>query len=394
MPGNGQNKSYRTPNRVIVRRGDIIRVSKSGRFLHLELLLTTYTVMCNSSNLSSKDIVILASLRGASGFLCAIINVVLLTAISLRLDKSKSLQRLLVYLTTTSLLVLITNIMQSESIACWSPGHSSACKFVGTVNQFTAWIFMLVVMWIVSVIALRYWFHNHARVLSTKIDALILLGIVSVSFVVSIIPLATRGYGMNKAWCWIETSRVIEQWVLWYGWVIALSATIPVILGTALCYSQRKMDLYYESSRAMNNCKEKICKAEARKIKSLIFSMLVYLIAIIVVFVLNQVPRIKMNIPFLVIIAITEPLSVLIVPIVFVTHLHDAKKPPPSSSQNIHQRRAAIGPEINSEGSSVSVNKKDSSSKKNKKIYKYFHEDITDSLLFTETERSETKIEC
>ena len=339
--------------------------------------------MCNSTNVKSSDIVILAAVRGGTGFLAAVINTVLLMAIAFRSDHSKSLQRLLIYLTVSSLLVLLTNIFQVESVGCYYPWHELACQLVGFTNQFTSWILMLIILWIACFLASRYWCPNSRSILTPKIDTVIWLMIILFSLFVAIIPLGTSVYGMNQAWCWIKTSRIPEQWILWYGCMILCAATVILMLSTALWHTKQRMQLYYEYSRGINNCKQQIHKAEARKIKALIFCIIVYLIVVTTMSILNQIPQINTRMAFMVMIGVIQPLSVLTIPIVFVTllremaHCHSVSGDTKNTMYNHRMESAKI------------QNYRASESTRKKGYGEHSYGDTSTSLLFTETEKSE-----
>ncbi len=339
--------------------------------------------MCNSSSIEDGEIVILAALRGSSGFLCAIITSVLLAAISIGSDKSSVTQRLLVYLTFSSLLALLASTLQAESAGCSTPWHLPFCETVGFLGQFTSWVLLLVSLWLSAVVALHHWCPNDRVVLTSKRDAIVWGVVVSVSFLFAAIPLATRGYGMNRAWCWIQYSHVVEQWVLWYGWMAVAVIASLLMLVMALSCSERRLTMYYESSRGINNTKHMMSRAAGMRIKILTACISLYLLAMALSVALSHIPQVSNTFAFLIASAILEPLGVIAVPVMFATSLHDLK---PRLSTSIGKPAPVSLPSQDNSESSTNLN---SDTKKGSKNYKGFSDEITSSLLMTESLNSE-----
>ena len=155
--------------------------------------------MCNSSSIGD-NIVILAALRGGTAFLYVIINTVLLMVIWFRLEKNTPIHRLLIYLTTSSLLALITNIFQVESMGCLSFWHEPVCKSVSFLNHFTAWILMLIVFWIASVLAIHYWCSGCKGVFNFKTD-----------IIDNNIQSIDSNSTYSHRWLWDEPSLVLDK---------------------------------------------------------------------------------------------------------------------------------------------------------------------------------------
>ena len=352
--------------------------------------------MCNISSLELNDVTILAALRGASGMLCAVINAVLLMSISIRSDRTKSVHRLLIYISLASLLALVVDIIQVESIGCDYNWHRHVCVAIGFFQQLTVWVLMLNVLWLIILICFHYWCPNYRSYLTPQKDVVIWVGIVVVSLIPSVVPIGTDAYGMNSAWCWIKSSRIAEQWVLWYSWMFACALAMVVLLSIALWYSERHILLYYESSRGINDSKQQMCKGEAKKIKTLILGITAYLIIAGMMVIAHHITTINTTLPFLVVIGIMEPMSILAVPMVFVTQLHSPKKNSNNTkreekSKFPHRRgekeRSARG--INTSYSTSSCHKKGNIIRNQDSGEDDFSGCVTESLLITDAERSE-----
>ena len=323
--------------------------------------------------------------------LCAVINAVLLMSICFNSDRTKSIHRLLIYISVASQLALLVEIFQVESIGCDFIWHRPACEITGFFTQFAAWVLMLNVLWLVSLISLHYWCPNYRNILTPKKDILVWVGIIFVSLILSLLPIGTSAYGLNNAYCWIKSSRIAEQWALWYGWMFICGLVIVVMLGLALWYSETRIQVYYESSRAINNSKQEMCRGEAKKIKALIFCILVYLTVTITMVIIYQVLAINRSMPLLILIGITEPMSILAVPLIFLTHLHNNKNVIQTKKTKTEKCRPTTG---NHERSVRSLSGSYCSSNGHKKgnvigSGEDFTGDITESLLVTEAERSE-----
>lgn len=280
-----------------------------------------------STELEASDLVILSALRGATAFLCAVINILLLASVSIRLDKSLFLHRLLVYLSVSSLLALLANIPQAVSAFCYAPWHRLTCVFVGFVNHFTACLFLLVSVWLTSVLSLRYWCPNHRAFLTVGRDVAVWFGVILLSVLVAVIPVGTEGYGLNQAWCWLQEAKLVEQWLLWHSWVIIIPGATLAITITALCKSDKRLRQYYESSRGINSTNQQRNKAALKKIKILVSYIAVYWGLVILAITFYQIPQVKRTMAFLVTMAILEPLGIVAVPVVFVVHLQETRRP-------------------------------------------------------------------
>lgn len=280
--------------------------------------------MCNSTDSEESDLVVLSALRASSAFLCAVINALVLASNCIRLDKSRPLHRLLIYTSLSSLLLLLANIAQAVSAFCFGPWFAPTCTFVGFANQFTSCLFLLATLWLVTVQILRYWCPNNRTVLTVRKEAAIWAGLVLLCALTATIPLGTEGYGINQAWCWLKGSRIAEQWFLWYGWAIALPGVTTAILAVALHHSEKRLEMYYESSRGINSTMQRRNTAAVKKMKAFLACKAVYWILVTIAITLYQVPQVRRAVPFLVTMAILEPFSIVIVPVVF-TVLHDSE---------------------------------------------------------------------
>lgn len=276
------------------------------------------------TDLDSAHIIISASLRGGTGFFCAVVNTLLLAALYFRADKTNFIHRLLLYVCVSSLLLLLSSTSQAEAVGCTSAWHHTVCILVGFLNQLTTWVLILVLCWLGSALTLHYWRPNSKTVLSpNRRDVIIWLGIASFSLLIALIPLGTDGYGMDRAWCWLETSKIAERWVLWYGWVILCTLVVLGIILIGICCSERRMATFYESSRGIDVSKQLRNRAVARKIKLLIACAVVYLLYVSVLSALNQLPWINTHVALLSSMAILEPVSILLIPVGLVSLFHE-----------------------------------------------------------------------
>jgi hypothetical protein len=289
------------------------------------------------SNCSSteRDLVILSVLRAGTAFLCAAINALILVCVATRLDKSLLVNRVIIYLTTTSLLALLANTSQAVSAFCHAPWHSPTCVFVGLINQLTAWLLLMVSLWLMSHLSLRYWSPDNREILTAKMDVAVWIGMILIAILMSVIPLGTKGYGLNLAWCWIGESRRIEQWLLWQGWVVTLPGVTLLAMIAALWRSEKQMRHYYESSRGVNCSNHQRNRAVAKRMKVLISCIVAYWILITTAVVTYQIPKIKRTTAFLIAMAILEPLSIVAVPAMLAVHLQlqELRQPPAQRAQ-------------------------------------------------------------
>ena len=361
--------------------------------------------MCNFTEVTEADIVLLAALRGGAALLCAVVNFLLLTTITIRLNKTSPLHRLLVYLAASSLLALWANILQVGSVFCDYPWYFPACEFAAFMNHFTGWILMLVCLWLAIVLALQCWCPNNRivlPVLTPRKDVVIWCGILLLSMLVASVPLVTHGYGMNQAWCWLKSTSIAEQWLLWYLWVVGTPGVVMVILVIAVRQSGKRRDTYYESSRGINSTKEQKSKEAAKKMKTVIICIGVYWVTITLAIALRQIPQIKSTLPFLIAVAILEPLSIVAIPVVFIIHFYEYRRPAALQTAHSavphppHQRRESETSTLTSINHSCNGDEPEKTSKPNqretgKKEYKghHYREELTSSLLLTETLSSE-----
>lgn len=344
-----------------------------------------------SSNCSSTvteveagDLVILSVLRAATAFLCAVIVALLLASVCIRLDRSQLIYRLLIYISASSLLTLLANTLQAVSAVCHAPWHPPTCVFVGFANQFTAWLLLLVSTWLMGVLSLRYWCPNNRSVLTTRRDVSIWIGVVLISALVAVIPLGTKGYGVNQAWCWLQETRVLEQWVLWHGWVlVVLGATLATAV-TALCLAEKRLGQYYESSRGINSTNQQRNRAAAKKIKMLISYIFVYWVLVTIVIVLYQIPQVKRPKVFLFAMAILEPISIVVVPMVFIVHLQETRLASLQRAQEANFQHCEGEWSVSINTSSGGKGGKDKFLKKNQGMqYDNRQEELRESLLIT-----------
>lgn len=299
-----------------------------------------------TTSVEGGDLVVVSALRGSTAFLCSVISVLLLTSVSIRLDKSQLLHRLIISLTVSSLLVLLSDLLQGVSAFCYAPWYPPTCVVVGFVSQLTSWLLLLVGVWLGSVLSLRYWCPNHREALGAKSEAGVWLGIVILSVLAAVIPLGTGGYGLNQTQCWLKENRYIEQWLLWYSWMVVAPVVAIVMLTIAMCQSEKRQRHYYESSRGINSVSQQRCKAAAKKLKRLICYITVYWGFVTLATVLYQIPQVRNEMPFLVTTAILEPLGVLVTSVVLIVHFHEPRR------SRVHAEDFRL---TNSEGS-ISIN--------------------------------------
>lgn len=300
-----------------------------------------------TSEMKGGDLVVVSALRGSVAFLCSIVNILVLTSVSIRLDKSQLLHRLVIYLDVASLLSLLADIPQVVSAFCYAPWYPLTCVFVGFARQLSSWLLLLVGLWLASVLTLRYWCRNYREALSVGRDAVVWLGMVLLSTVVAAVPLGTGGYGLNQARCWIKEARHVERWLLWHGWTTVAPLVAVVITTTALCQSEKRQQQYYESSRGINCTTQERNKTAARKLKRLISYIAIYWAFTTLATLLYQIPQVKDAMPFLATMAILEPLGVLITPVVITVHLHQSGRPR-AHTEDFHQFRGEGSISINS----------------------------------------------
>ena len=289
--------------------------------------------MCNSTDVEESDIIVLSALRGSAAILCAVINTLILASLTVRSDKSRPLHRLVIYVAVSSLLALLANISQTVSLLCFAPWFPPTCTTVSFVNQFTACLLLVLSVWLTGVLVLRYWCPNNRTVLTARKDVAIWAGILVFCGLVAAVPLATEGYGLRQAWCWIKDSRIAERWLLWHCWVVITPGASMVVLIAALTHSRQRLEKYYESSRGINSTILLRNKETAKKINALISFIAAYWTIVTAATVLDQVPHVNNTLPFLVVMAILEPLGIVAVPVVFAVHLHEFRRP---SAQNAH----------------------------------------------------------
>ena len=358
------------------------------------------STMCNSSGLTASNVTILAGVRGASGILCVVICAVLLMSIFFRSDRSKAINRLLTYITAAALMALLVDIAQVISVGCDFTWHRTTCEIVGFFNQVTIWILLLQVTLLVGLIGLQYWCPSLRNVLSPAKEIVAWFVIVFASVTVALIAVGTRGYGMNGAWCWIRASRVVEQWVLWYGWLFPAIVVIAILLAITTRHSEKEMEMYYHASEGEDCSVKKNCQGEARKIKKLNLCIVGYAILAALSVSLSFVPSVNLTTPFLTITGAIIPTGKLAVPIILAAHLynaattkkenhtHDDYKEIPASDEG----RECLVNTMDEEDYPRKVRKFGRSEKDVRSVgssEKGYPGDITGSLLTTDTDRSE-----
>ncbi len=183
---------------------------------------------------------------------------------------------------------------------------------------------------------------------------------------------------------------------------------IIVFLAVSVMRFETEMEKCLHCSRGGGSSAATYAKAESRRIKKLCLCVAVYGIAITTLIALRFVSSVTLTMPFLVIVAIMEPASKLIIPIMFIVHLHgtvvqatdhthnDYKDTPHSSEdrerliKSDNSGRGNVSSGSNSSSGSGTFSKKERGMKSlgSEERGGYFGE-ITGSLRTTDTERSE-----
>ena len=166
------------------------------------------------------------------------------------IDLKRYEQRLVLYLTSATLLYILMCVVQfgvlgEDSLS--TKGLVKLCSVIGFFQQFSSWIHLLSALWVIGWFSYKY-YHDSLNTMEQMPtlckDILPLFIIVVSAAIVSAVPAVSGSYGLTGGWCWIRSINencdidkegVAYQWLLWYGWVTFFLVFIPSLLCTGIC---------------------------------------------------------------------------------------------------------------------------------------------------------------
>ena len=207
-------------------------------------------------NLSDRDWRYSAIVRGCVAFVCLCCCTLVLIIFCNRVrrglkeveDRTAHINfrnRLVFYLTLASLFYNLIQTMQIRVGFKHKPtdgGLETFCGGIGFLNEFAACIHLLVAVWVIGCFAYNYYRGSPTQERKRTQrsleeipvfcrEILPLCVIIIWAGIISGVPFASGSYGLSGGWCWIRTvdddcnrdeAGVVYQWLLWYGWVIAV----------------------------------------------------------------------------------------------------------------------------------------------------------------------------
>ena len=175
--------------------------------------------------------------------------------------------RLALYLCTASLfngisVAVATIVPVSNGPICDHVVATHFCTAASFLIGYSVWVILVLMVWIYVQIVMavltdskNYYEHSRCCTMYTNCrdsicyDGCILTTTFFIPLIFSVIPLASTNpelYGLAGAWCWIRArdedcqkiiAGVIEQFVLWYAWVMAFALVLiitMIIVGVVL----------------------------------------------------------------------------------------------------------------------------------------------------------------
>ena len=304
------------------------------------------TVTCQ---LRGHPLKVLAGVRGASAVVCTLTCAVLLGVICRYMNWRSYEHRLLVYVTSVSLLRLLSSVSQSAVLGQGTFSQDvfhGLCSAIGMLAQFTSWLQLLTAAWILAYLWLSYgqpsydYYDPHRALRRCKREILPLCLLILWAAVFTVIPAATGKYGETPfGSCWIrpfdsncdaDIGGVAEQWVLWYGWKMLLMICTPVVLIYGV-YRYHKV-VQMTKSTATQTAESYAKKARASIVvfvTYITFYLLVYLIEVCIHFraFLSKAHTPKLP-SLLVTDGIIHPIKAIVLPLLALLYFYYAGKFP------------------------------------------------------------------
>ena len=217
---------------------------------------------------------VLSGVRGAAGVVCLIPTAITLCLFICTGAWKKFRHRIVLFLTTSTVLYLIIFVMQISTI---SGSHEGLCEAIGFFVQYFGWQELL----LVSSITIYFYIHlvkhsgsgrprpqeKESEPVTTS-EITLFLTLIFVPLIPAGLVFIKDGYGETRGWCWIQSYNsdctfvdgILRQIFLWYIWfvscgILSIVFFIKIILamrsnakeqsGTTLAedYNEKKKDL-------------------------------------------------------------------------------------------------------------------------------------------------------
>ena len=290
----------------------------------------------NCSNFTDKQFLHLVIAREASAVFCFTACLLTLALIVYyRLFKSV-LQRLFLYLASSSLFYLSTVVLEGEHIFYYPRhGQKQVCQTVGFLVEWSATVEVLFTFGITSFInakVIQEQFRGETLPQLTvkwqrTLECCFILTCILLPFTVVWLPFVHHTYGLGGAWCWIMsvsencTDIGTRDQLLYFGPLIALTAfnvMLTLTVCVLLCIAARK----YEATRHFHQMR-------AREVLLLLAFLIAYAVmsntGIVPHFMAGLLKKRKLYSLWMAD-AVGTPLGKLVVPIAFLFYLYSFRK--------------------------------------------------------------------
>ena len=276
----------------------------------------------NCSIFTERQHVVLAGVRAGVAAFCGVLCLVAMVFICCFMKWKNFFHRLILYLTLASFLYML--VLATQVHVIWNKSNKGACIAIGFLDQFASWLQLLFALTTAVYLFMAYTCNPNAE-LHTARREIIYIGIIFVTALVfSLIPIP-YAYGLNGGWCWIERRKqnceknlagTIEQWMLWYVWLILFLLIVPMLLCTAAFLVRKKANLH--KGRA-----DHLTQSYKSQARLLLLYTVVYFMCSLLDISAYFYPIIseKYDYQALLAFAILEPIGNTVLPVLFVVHL-------------------------------------------------------------------------
>ncbi len=290
--------------------------------------------MTSPCDVSDADRQSLAIIRCSVAGVCVVICLIALVLMCIFMKWRLFLHRILTYFTIATLAYLFVYVVQV--IAVWADDDNfvKECKAAGFFNQLTSWLHLEFTLWMALYILYlncHDLFHPDGDVPlwePPKLgEGIVLAVIVVVALVFSLIPVSA--YGLTGGWCWIQERRgnengecvdylpgKIEQWVLWWVWLLLAAIFIAVLLVVASF-------LTYKMSQNYRRANEFFKKRAQQMVLVLFLYLSVYFIftiAEVSIRIANSATS-EFHYGTWATVAVISPIGAVFLPVMFLIHL-------------------------------------------------------------------------
>lgn len=283
---------------------------------------------------SDDDRRTLAIIRSSVAGMCAIICTIAIVVMCIFMKWRFFLHRLLMYFSIATLAYLMVYIAQAIAIEADEDTYVNECKAAGFFNQLTSWLHLEFTMWMTLYILYlncHELFNPEGNVTLWEPpkwgEVTVMIIVIAIALVFSFIPVP-YAYGLVGGWCWIQDRHIkdgqcvehhagnIEQWALWFVWLL-LAAIVIAFLLIAASFLTYKMSQKYKIAN-------EFFKKRARQMVTVLFLYLivffVFTIAEVSIRIANSVDHSFQKGPW-VTVAVMSPIGAVFLPVMFLIHL-------------------------------------------------------------------------